>query len=398
MNMVAIIIFNMPTYGHMTKEASAADHAVPAAHDVPAPRGPGHAATGYLPVWSPRPRSRRKAVITLVVTVGGLVVLLVVASSAAVALGPVSIPAGDVVAILAERLGLPMGEPAARQELVVGEIRLPRVLVAVLVGAALGTAGAVMQALFGNPLAEPGVTGVSAGAAVGAVLAITAGAGGTLVLPAASFAGALLTVGAVCGIAAASRGRGMATVLLVGIALNALLGAVVSALVANAPDEQSLRGIVFWLQGDLDARTWEHVRLTVVPVLAGVAAAMVFSRDLNVMMLGDDAARTSGVDVARTRNVLLALASLLTGMAVAVSGVIGFVGLVAPHVVRLITGPDHRLLLPASALLGAVFLVSADTAARLLPASVTLQTGVVTAVVGAPVFLLLVLWSRRRIS
>ena len=170
------------------------------------------------------------------------------------------------------------------------------------------------------------------------------------------------------------------------------------SLVANAPDEQSLRGIVFWLQGDLDARTWEHVRLTVVPVLAGVAAAMVFSRDLNVMMLGDDAARTSGVDVARTRNVLLALASLLTGMAVAVSGVIGFVGLVAPHVVRLITGPDHRLLLPASALLGAVFLVSADTAARLLPASVTLQTGVVTAVVGAPVFLLLVLWSRRRIS
>src|SRR5690606_14873606 len=242
MNMVAIIIFNMPTYGHMTKEASAADHAVPAAHDVPAPRGPGHAATSYLPVWSPRPRSRRKAVITLVVTVGGLVVLLVVASSAAVALGPVSIPAGDVVAILAERLGLPMGEPAARQELVVGEIRLPRVLVAVLVGAALGTAGAVMQALFGNPLAEPGVTGVSAGA----VLARAAGRGGTLVARAASFAGALLTVGAVCGIAVASRGGGMATVRLVGIALNALLGAVVSALVANAPDEQSLRGIAFW--------------------------------------------------------------------------------------------------------------------------------------------------------
>ncbi|MFD0663167.1 FecCD family ABC transporter permease [Thermocatellispora tengchongensis] len=282
-----------------------------------------------------------------------------------------------------------------REALVVEQIRLPRVLVAVLVGAALGLAGSVMQALFGNPLAEPGVTGVSAGAAVGAVLAITSGAAGTFVLPAAAFAGALLTVGAVYGIAALSRSRGLATVLLVGIALNALLGAVVSALVANAPDEQSLRGIVFWLQGDLDARTWEHVRLVLLPVLAGVAATVVFSRDLNVMLLGDDAARTSGVDVARTRNVLLVLASLLTGAAVSVSGVIGFVGLVAPHVIRLIAGPDHRLLLPASALLGAVFLVSADTAARMLPAPVTLQTGVVTALAGAPVFLLLVLWSRR---
>ncbi|WP_220447897.1 FecCD family ABC transporter permease [Nonomuraea diastatica] len=186
--------------------------------------------------------------------------------------------------------------------------------------------------------------------------------------------------------------------LLVGIALNALLGAVVSALVANAPDEQSLRGIVFWLQGDLDARTWQHVSLVllpVLPVLAALAATLVFARDLNVMLLGDDAARASGVNVARIRHVLLVLASLLTGAAVAVSGVIGFVGLVAPHVIRLTAGPDHRLLLPASALLGAVFLVSAATAARLLLAPVTLQTGVITAFVGTPVFLLLVLWSRR---
>lgn len=324
--------------------------------------------------------------------------LLVMAGGAALSLGPVSIPPGDVAAILTERLGLPLAEVTTREALVIERIRLPRVLVAALVGAALGTAGAVMQALFGNPLAEPGVTGVSAGAAVGAVLAITSGATGTLVLPASAFAGALLTVGAVYGIGAVSRSRGMATVLLVGIALNALLGAVVSGLVANAPDEQSLRGIVFWLQGDLDARTWEHVRVALVPVLAGIAATVAFSRDLNVMVLGDDAARTSGVDVGRTRTMLLALASLLTGAAVSVSGVIGFVGLVAPHVIRLIAGPDHRLLLPASALLGAVFLVSADTAARLLLAPVTLQTGVVTALVGAPVFLLMVLWSLRRTS
>lgn len=351
-----------------------------------------------LSLRSASPGCRWKAGVMPVAIVGGLVVLLLVVGGAGVALGPVSVPVGDVVAVVAERVGLDVGEVAARQGLVVGEIRLPRVLVAALVGGALGTAGAVMQALFGNALAEPGVTGVSAGAAVGAVLAITAGVGGTFVLPAAAFAGALVTVGVVFAVAAAGRGRGLATVLLVGIALNALLGAVVSVLVANAPDEQSLRGIVFWLQGDLDARTWEHVRLVVVPVVAGVVAGMVFARDLNVMMLGDDAARTSGVDVARTRNVLLVVASLLTGAAVAVSGVIGFVGLVAPHVVRLVAGPDHRLLLPASALLGAVFLVAADTVARLSSASVALQTGVVTAVVGAPVFLLLVLWARRRIS
>jgi len=380
----------------MTKEASAADRrALAAAPDTAAPPAPAGAATGGPPGPPPRLRSRGRAVVTPAAALAGLTVLLVVAGCLAISLGPVSIPVGDVVAIVAERLGLPTGA-ATRHELVVAQIRLPRVLVAALVGAALGMAGAVMQALFRNPLAEPGVTGVSAGAAVGAVLAITCGAAGTFALPAAAFAGALLTMAAVCGIAALSRDRGLATVLLVGIALNALLGAVVSALVANAPDERALRGIVFWLQGDLDARTWEHVRLAAAPVLSGLAATAAFARDLDVMMLGDDAARTSGVDVARTRTALLALASLLTGAAVSVSGVIGFVGLVAPHVVRLIAGPGHRPLLPASALLGAVFLVAADTAARLLPAQVALQTGVVTAFAGAPVFLLLVLWSRRR--
>jgi iron complex transport system permease protein len=204
-----------------------------------------------------------------------------------------------------------------------------------------------------------------------------------------------VTVAVVYAIGAFGRERGMATVLLAGVALNALLGAVVSVLVANAPDEESLRGVVFWLQGDLDARTWEHVRLIAGPVLAGVAVTPAFARDLNVMLLGDDAARTGGVDVTRTRHLLLILASLLAGAAVSVSGVIGFVGLVAPHIVRLVAGPDHRLLLPASALLGAAFLVLADTAARMSPVPVALQTGVVTAFAGAPVFLLLVLWSAR---
>lgn len=345
--------------------------------------------------WAVSRRRRAGLGPSSVPVLAGLAAMLAVAVCVSVSVGPVTIPLDHTAAVLARHLELPFGDATSREALVVDQIRLPRVLVAALVGAALGVAGATMQALFRNPLAEPGITGVSAGAAVGAVAAIASGAGSTLLLPAAAFVGALAALAVASAVAAASRSPGMSTLLLVGIALNALLGAVVSALVANAEDEQTLRGVVFWLQGDLDARTWLHVRLVLAPVLIGMTVIGMFARDLNTMLLGDDAARASGVAVSRTRWMLLVVASLLTGVAVSVSGVIGFVGLVVPHVVRLVAGPDHRLLLPASALLGGVFLVLADTVARLLLAPVTLQTGVVTALVGAPVFLLLVLRSRR---
>ncbi|MER6527363.1 iron ABC transporter permease [Streptomyces sp. NPDC001508] len=308
----------------------------------------------------------------------------------AVSVGPVSIPLGETVRTLA---GGRAGESAA----VIEQIRLPRVLVGLFVGSALGVAGAVMQALFRNPLAEPGVLGVSSGAAVAAVTAIASGATavGAWVLPLAAFLGALGALALVYGVASVRRDRSVSTLLLVGVALSALFGAVVSAVVTNAPDSDSLRGVVFWLNGDLVARTWEHVWIVAVPVSMATIAVLAFARDLNVMLLGEAQAQAGGVGVVRVRRSLLVLSAVLTGAAVSVAGVIGFVGLVVPHLLRLVLGPDHRLLLPGSALLGGAFLVLADIVARTLFSPVALQTGTVTALLGAPVFLVLVLRRRR---
>lgn len=322
-----------------------------------------------------------------------VVLALVLAASVlvAVSLGPVSVPPRHTVAILGH---LDLGQ-AERDALVVRSIRLPRVLTAALVGAALAVAGAIMQALFRNPLAEPGVVGISSGAALGAVVALSTGiaAAGTWALPLAAFAGAMGTLALVYAVCL--RHPEPTTLLLVGIALGALLSAVVSALVANADDEANLRGLIFWLQGDLDARTWDHVAMGALPVGVGVAVALAFGRDLNAMLLGEEQARATGVDTGVVRHTLMVTAALLTGAAVAVSGVLSFVGLVVPHMVRLVLGPDHRTLLPCCALLGAAFVVLADLGARMLLDPVVLRTGVVTALVGAPVFLALILRTRR---
>jgi iron complex transport system permease protein len=333
-----------------------------------------------------RPRIRRRAAAALIT----LAMLLVGAVILAVSIGPIRIPFTETIQIM-------LGDRSSEYASIIDTIRLPRVLVGLFVGAALGVAGAVMQALFRNPLAEPGVLGVSSGAAVAAVAAIVTGATarGTWVLPLGAFAGALGALILVYAVASARRDRSIATLLLIGIALNALFGAVVSAMVTNAPDDDTLRGVVFWLNGDLVARTWTHVQMVAVPVAIALVAVLVFTRDLNVMLLGETQAQASGVDVVRLRRVLLVLAAILTGAAVAVAGIIGFVGLVVPHLIRLVLGPDHRLLLPSAALLGGTFLVLADLVARMLFSPITLQTGTVTAFIGAPVFLLLVLRRRR---
>ncbi|RKN33849.1 iron ABC transporter permease [Micromonospora musae] len=340
----------------------------------------------------------RRFVLRLLVVCGVLACGLAVAVVAGVALGPVRIPPLEVVTALADDLGLPLpGDEAGGQHTtVINYIRLPRVLVGALVGAALGIAGATMQAVFRNPLAEPGVIGVSSGAALGAVAAIYFGwtALTPWMLPATAFVGAVAAMGFVFMVAALRRDRGPVTLLLVGIAVSAFFGALISVMVATAANDEELRGIVFWLQGGLGARTWQHVQLAAAPVVAGCLLLTVFGRDLNVLLLGDDGARAAGLDVARQRVVILGLTSLLTGAAVAVSGVIGFVGLVVPHALRLVIGPDNRILLPASALGGAAFLVLADLIARVAFSPTSLQVGIVTALFGAPVFLALVL--RRR--
>lgn len=321
--------------------------------------------------------------------------LTVVAASA---IGPIGIPFRKTIAVLLAETGLPtLSSFSEREQTIIAEMRLPRVLVGGLAGAALGVSGGAMQGLFRNPLVEPGYVGVSSGAALGAVCALYFGWSllGPWTLPLSAFAGAALAVMIILSVWQRHRHKSMATLLLLGIGMNALLSAVINLLLASSGSEQELRSIVFWLQGGLEARTWHHVQLIALPILAGCLVLFTFGRDLNAMLLGDEQAANAGINVNRIRPFLLILTSLMTGSAVAVSGIIGFVGLVVPHAVRLVTGPDHRFLLPASALGGAIFLIWADLASRMLMQPVTVQVGVICALIGAPLFMALIMSSRR---
>lgn len=285
---------------------------------------------------------------------------------------------------------LPEISPATQS--LVWSIRLPRVLLAGLVGASLAVAGATMQAVFRNPLAEPGVTGVSSGAAVVAVILIVTGvaAKAPWVLSAGAFIGALLAVIFVQIVAGLNGGSG-ATLLLVGIALNAFLGAVIAATIANAPHSDDAQQAMFWLNGDLTAANWQDIALAVGPITVGTVILMMLIPELNLLLLGEEQAAATGMRTVWIRQLLLALAALVTAAGVAVTGVISFVGLVVPHLIRLAIGPDHRSLLPISMCLGAVFLILADLVARSLFSPVALQTGTVTAFLGAPALLALIL-------
>ncbi|GAA4837257.1 iron ABC transporter permease [Luteimicrobium xylanilyticum] len=364
---------------------------VAAGAGVPAANAPTDRGNAAEPV-STGPRRPPAAALLI-----GVAVLVVVVCVVALSLGPVRIPFTETCRVLLGSLGLHHLDVSASDTLVVRDIRLPRVLLALLAGAGLAVAGCSMQAFFRNPLADPGVTGVSSGAAVGAVVVLATGvdALGTWTLPAAAFLGALAAMAAVQVVGLLARDRSPVTLLLVGIALNAFLGAVIGAIISNAADSQTVRSAVFWLQGDLGSADWSDVRSVVAPVLVCTSFVLLGARELNALLLGDDQARSVGMDVSRVRTVLLVVTAILVGSIVAVTGVIGFVGLVVPHVVRAVVGADHRLLLPLSALVGAGFLVLADTVARVVIEPVAWQTGVVTALVGSPVFLVLVLRIRR---
>lgn len=329
--------------------------------------------------------SRTHSRLTTPVVIIGSLILLVVSFVVSLMMGPVTVPLADLAS-----------SP------VVTEIRAPRIIIAALVGAALAVSGAIMQTVFHNPLADPGIVGVSSGAAVAAVLAIVTGASffGEWTIPFAAFVGAIITVAVVYLIASSraidGRGADPATLVLVGLAITAFLGAVISAATANAPQDSELRSVTFWLNGDLVSRTWDHVGVSVIPILLGLILAVGASRDLNLLLLGESTAQTSGLNVGRARIFLLALAALLTATAVAVSGTITFVGLVVPHLIRIVIGADHRALLPAAAILGATFVIVADTVARMLFSPIVLQTGVVVAFIGSPIFLYLLLTVRKR--
>src|SRR5262245_54494357 len=274
--------------------------------------------------------------------------------------------------------------------------RLARVLLGAVVGAALGASGVTFQSLLRNPLADPYVLGVSAGAAVAATIAMRAGPGWAPLLPAGAFAGALGAVALVWAVGRV-RGRLVPTVaLLAGVVFNAFAGGLIVALTFLSSRRGAAEAVWLWLAGALGAPEWFQLGAVAAWTMAGLALLMALAPRMNALALGDEGAHSVGVDVARTRGLLFVAASLLTGSAVAMAGPIGFVGIVVPHALRLLLGPDHRLLLPASALGGALFLTLCDTAARLafVPLGSEPAVGILTALLGGPFFLVL-LWRRR---
>ncbi|MDP2289469.1 MAG: iron ABC transporter permease [Actinomycetota bacterium] len=273
------------------------------------------------------------------------------------------------------------------QHEVLWQIRLPRVALAILIGACLATAGVIMQGVFANPLAEPGLVGVSSGAAVGAVAAIVLGATaiGFWVLPLAAFVGGLLVTAAVYFLARFQGRSEVLTLLLTGIAVNAMAGAIIGLLMSVSDDAQ-LRSITFWNLGSLSAATWTAV-LTVLPVaVLGALAIPILARPLDLLSLGERNAQFLGLNVNRNRQLAIIVTALLTAAAVAVAGIIAFVGLVIPHAMRLVVGPSHMRLLISSALAGSLLIVVADLISRTVAAPREIPLGVITGLIGAPAF------------
>ncbi|MEP7289438.1 MAG: iron ABC transporter permease [Chloroflexota bacterium] len=312
--------------------------------------------------------------------------------------GPANIAYGDVVRLLLHGVGLPVGLDLPQSSyVIVTTIRLPRILIGAVVGAALACSGATMQGVFRNPLADPGLLGVTAGGGFGAVLVIVTGLA-TLnlwVLPAAAFAGAFGTTILVYALSTVRGQSDTTTLILAGVAVSALLGALTTILILFARSYLAIQEALSWLFGGLQGRGWDHLIIATPPVLAALLVTFAYSRDLNLLLSGEETAQALGVNVPRTRLILLLLSSLMTGAAVSIAGGIAFVGLMIPHALRLVVGPDYRVLLPASALGGAVFLVLTDTVSRLILQPEELQVGILTALIGAPFFLFL-LWQRRQ--
>jgi iron complex transport system permease protein len=336
---------------------------------------------------------------------GVLAAALAGAVVAGVALGTVALPPGVVLGVAARHLGVPGVEMywTPTQDAIIWQLRLPRVLGGALVGAALAVSGALFQGLFRNPMADPYVLGISSGAALGATLALMAPAAGLAaalgagLAPLAAFAGALGATLVVYGVARRGATLPVTDLLLAGFAVAAMLGAATTLLlVLNDRGLVRLRAVFSWLAGGVAVAGWGQLALAGPLICAGVGLALLLARWLDAFVLGEEGAAHVGVPVERAKQVIVAVAALLTAAAVTLSGLVGFVGLLVPHAIRLAAGPSHRLLLPACALGGAAFLVLADLLARTLIAPTEIPVGVLTAVAGGPAFLVLLKRSRGR--
>ncbi len=355
----------------------------------PAPPPPSTAAPSPV-----KPRRRRT---TACLLTAGLVAGLLVLVPVAAATGAYHVPVGDVLTSIQRRLGLGGAELDRVAESVLWNVRFPRIVLALLVGASLGCAGALMQGVFGNPLAEPGVIGVSSGAAVGAVGAIALGLdfAGNWTVSVLAFAAGLVTVLLVYVMSRSGGRTEVVTLILTGIAVNAFAGALIGLFLFFA-DTAAVNQITFWQLGSLSQATWPKVLAVLPCAVLGLAVAPSYARRLDLLALGERPARHLGVDVERLRIVLVLIIALLTAAAVSVSGVVGFVGLVVPHLLRMAAGPGHRFLLPGSALLGALVLLAADLTARTIAEPAELPLGVLTALIGSPFFFWLLRRTRRK--
>ena len=350
------------------------------------------------PVARPAVRTASRRLARPAALLGTLTVLLVAAILLGAGVGAIRIPPLEVAAVIAGKLGLDVGVTVDQQtEAIVWAIRLPRVALGVIVGGGLALAGAALQAIFRNPLADPGLIGVSSGASLGAVAAIVLGfsALGTFTLPFAAFVGGLIATFVVYALARFEGRTEVVTLLLTGLAVNAIAGAGIGYLVFKAT-ETEVRDAVFWTLGSLGGATWTAV-LSALPFVAlGAILLPAYARELNLLVLGEREAAHLGVETERVRIVVVTGAALATGAAVAVAGTVAFVGLLVPHLVRLVAGPDNRVVLPASFLAGATLLVLADLAARTIASPAELPLGVLTSLIGGPFFLWLLHRTRRQ--
>lgn len=329
-----------------------------------------------------------------------MVIILTVALMLTIVLslnvGFAQIPFSTVLMILAKRMPflgnlVNLSNVSYVEETIIIQIRMPRILAGALVGAALAVAGVVYQGVFKNPMADPYVLGVSAGAAVGASLAIVLGIGFTLLglstVPILAFAGSLIAVFIVYNISRVGSRVPVTTLLLSGIAVSIFLSAIVTVLQVIAGGR--LHVIVFWLMGGFSYVEWKDVWAVLPLVCLGAVATYFYARDLNILALGEETAQHLGVDVERVKKLLLIFGSLITAAAVSISGLIGFIGLIIPHMTRILIGPDHRILLPTSIIVGATFLVICDAVARVVVSPVELPVSVITALSGGPFFIYL---------
>lgn len=315
-----------------------------------------------------------------------------------VGIGAVEISPPRVVAILASHAGIDLGPSfTTQQDSVLWAIRLPRVVLTAMVGAGLAVSGATLQGVFRNPLADPGLIGASSGAALGAITSIVLGFApfGEPSLAIFAFVGCLVTTALVYALARFEGRTEVVTLILTGVALNAIAGAATGFLIYIADDAQ-LRTVTFWSLGSAGGATWRSVGAALPFIVAGLLLLPRWGQALNLLVLGEREARHLGIETERTRLILITLTALMTGASVALAGTVGFIGLVVPHLIRLVVGPDHRILIPASAIGGATLLLMADLVTRTVVAPAELPLGTITALAGGPFFLWLLHRTRRQ--